>query len=170
MAGSGAAGGSDPAAPYLHDGVLNPGGHHDINAVTWWVLKNRGVALLGPPASQLDIQVDWDGLVAAMHRNMNIYWATFTSNPQRMTWLLGDYGIQWTVLGVLRQFYTFRERAITSKVWRGHLQPGAYTAALAPAHPGRDRHPRGPARHSLSISPDAGDRGARVPPAGDRGV
>jgi hypothetical protein len=36
-----------------------------------------------------------------------------------MAWLLNDYGIQWAVLGVLRQFYTFRERAITSKVGAG---------------------------------------------------
>ncbi len=108
-----------PPRPYVHDGVLNPGGHHDINAVTWWILKNRGVTLLGPPANQLNIQVDWEGLVAAMHRNMNIYWASFTSNPRRMTWLLGDYGVQWAVLGVLRQFYTFREQSITSKVGAG---------------------------------------------------
>jgi hypothetical protein len=108
-----------PPRPYIHDGVFYPGGHHDINAVTWWILKNRGVTLLGPPANQLDIQVDWDGLVAAMHRNMNTYWASFTSNPRRMAWLLGDYGVQWAVLGVLRQFYTFREQSITSKVGAG---------------------------------------------------
>jgi hypothetical protein len=27
--------------------------------------------------------------------------------------------VQWTVLGILRQFYTFRERAITSKTGAG---------------------------------------------------
>lgn len=36
-----------------------------------------------------------------------------------MIWLLSDYGIQWTVLGILRQFYTFRERTIISKIGAG---------------------------------------------------
>lgn len=105
--------------PYVHDGTLHPSGYHDISGVTWWVLRHHGVALLGPPPRELDIQVDWDALVTAMHHNLNTYWASFTSRPQRMLWLLDDYGIQWAVLGVLRQFFTFRERAITSKVGAG---------------------------------------------------
>lgn len=106
---------SMPPHPYVHDGIFQASGYHDINAVTWWILKHRGIALYGPLPNQFDIQVDWERLLADMHHNLNTYWAGFTSNPQRMTWLLNDYGIQWAVLGVLRQFYTFRERAITSK-------------------------------------------------------
>jgi aminoglycoside adenylyltransferase-like protein len=45
--------------------------------------------------------------------------ATIPPHPRRIAWLLDDYGIQWTVLGVLRQFYTFRERAIVSKMAAG---------------------------------------------------
>jgi len=30
--------------------------------------------------------------------------------------MLSDWGIQWTVLGVLRQYYTFRENSITTKL------------------------------------------------------
>jgi hypothetical protein len=37
-----------------------------------------------------------------------------------MLWLLSDYGVQWVVLGVLRQHYTLREQAITSKTGAGH--------------------------------------------------
>jgi hypothetical protein len=105
--------------PYHHDGILHPGGHHDMNAVTWWVLKHRGIAIIGPSPDQLDIHVDWDDLLATMHHNLNSYWASFTTIPRRMAWLLTDYGIQWAVLGVLRQFYTFREHAITSKEGAG---------------------------------------------------
>jgi hypothetical protein len=36
-----------------------------------------------------------------------------------MSWLLTDFGIQWAVLGVLRQYYTFREGDITSKTGAG---------------------------------------------------
>jgi hypothetical protein len=105
--------------PHIHDNIFQPSGYHDINAVTWWILKHRGIAVVGPAPEQLDIHIDWDGLLAAMHRNMNTYWASFTTTPRRMAWLLTDYGIQWAVLGVLRQFYTFRERAITSKTGAG---------------------------------------------------
>ncbi|GAB4212129.1 MAG: DUF4111 domain-containing protein [Roseiflexaceae bacterium] len=109
-----------PPHPHIHDGVLHPSGYHDINGVTWWVLKQHGLALLGPPASQLAIVVDWDDLIAKMHHNLNSYWASFVTVPQRALWLLDDWGIQWAVLGVLRQFYTFREQAITTKTGAGH--------------------------------------------------
>jgi hypothetical protein len=105
--------------PHIHDGILHPSGYHDINPVTWWVLKHRGLAILGPAPEQLNFEVDWDDLIARMHHNMNSYWTRFTNNPRRMAWLLSDYGVQWAVLGVLRQFDTFCEHDITSKTAAG---------------------------------------------------
>src|SRR5215211_4952194 len=46
---------SMPAHPYVHDGIFQASGYHDINAVTWWILKHRGIALYGPPPNQFDI-------------------------------------------------------------------------------------------------------------------
>lgn len=63
--------------------------------------------------------MDWDRLTVDMMANLNTYWVRFTREPARMAWLLSDYGIQWTVLGVLRQFYTFKEQDITSKTGAG---------------------------------------------------
>ncbi|MBZ0291013.1 MAG: DUF4111 domain-containing protein [Anaerolineae bacterium] len=105
--------------PCYHDSVLHPRSYNDINAVTWWLLKHRGVTLYGPSTDTMDFTIDWDRLVAEMHDNMNTYWAGFTRKPARIAWLWSDYGVQWAVLGVLRQFYTFREQAITSKVGAG---------------------------------------------------
>jgi hypothetical protein len=111
---------SVPPHPHIHDGVLHITGYHDISGVTWWILKHHGIALIGPPPDQLHIPpVDWNELIAQMHQNMKSYWLRFTTDPRRMAWLLTDYGIQWSVLGVLRQYYTFRERTITSKVGAG---------------------------------------------------
>jgi hypothetical protein len=62
--------------------------------VTWWILKRHGIAVVGPPAERFDFAIDWDDLIAKMRRNMNTYWASFTSNPRRMAWLLTDYGTQ----------------------------------------------------------------------------
>jgi hypothetical protein len=103
------------AAPYYQDGIMQRG-HFDINAVTWWILKNRGVTLLGTPAERLPIEVDMERMIADMHRNMNTYWVSFIRQPARMAWLFSDYGVQWTIPGVLRQFYTFNEKGITSKI------------------------------------------------------
>ncbi|KPV54599.1 hypothetical protein SE17_02760 [Kouleothrix aurantiaca] len=115
-----------PPHPHIHDGIVHASGYHDINAVTWWVLKHRGIAVLGPSPHHFAIQVDLDDLLGRMHHNLNTYWVRFTTEPRRMAWLLDDYGIQWAVLGVLRQFYTFRERAITSKTAAG-MYALAYT-------------------------------------------
>lgn len=100
--------------PYFQDGVLQHG-HFDINAVTWWMLKHRGITLTGTPASDLAFTVDVDAMLAEMHENMNVYWASYLRNPLRMVQLASDEGIQWVIPGVLRQFYTFNERSITSK-------------------------------------------------------
>ena len=57
----------------MHDSILHASGYHDIDTVTWWNLKHRGIAVVGPLAEYLDIQVDWDGLIAKMHHNLNTY-------------------------------------------------------------------------------------------------
>jgi hypothetical protein len=105
--------------PSFHDGKLHPSGFHDVNSVTWWVLKTHGIALLGPEPQALDFTVDWDLLIRNMRQNLNTYWGRYVKEPRRIAWLLADYGIQWTVLGVLRQFYSFREGDITSKIGAG---------------------------------------------------
>jgi hypothetical protein len=107
--------------PYLnyHDKVLRPDTYVDVNDVTWWVLKNRGIALFGPEPNQLDLGVNWNVLIANMRHNLNTYWVQYTRKPSRIAWLLTDYGIQWAVLGVLRQFYSFNEHSITSKTGAG---------------------------------------------------
>lgn len=86
-----------------------------INHVTWWILKNHGITVIGPQSNLFTITVDWDELIRKMHHNLNTYWASYTVHPRRMAQFFTDYGIQWIVLGVLRQFYTFHEQAITSK-------------------------------------------------------
>lgn len=108
-----------PPHPHIHNGMLHISGYHDISHVTWWIVKHRGIVLLGPPVEQLGLAVDLSALLAEMRQNMNTYWRRFTTYPPRMAWLLTDYGIQWAVLGVLRQYYTLREHAITSKVEAG---------------------------------------------------
>lgn len=107
------------AYPFHHDGKLTAAGHFDLNDITWWVLKRHGITLLGPAAQELPYTVDWDSLIARMGENLNTYWKSWTTSPSKMAALLDDWGIEWAVLGVLRQYYTFREHDITSKTGAG---------------------------------------------------
>jgi hypothetical protein len=105
--------------PYIHDSVFNPAGAFDINPVTWWILKRHGITVFGTPPATLPFEVDIDQLIAYIHENLNSYWRQFTVNPHRILMLFSDRGVQWAVLGVLRQFYTLNERDIASKIGAG---------------------------------------------------
>jgi hypothetical protein len=123
-----------PVAPALHyrDGALHLDGHFELNSVEGWILKNHGIALVCPEPQALPFTVDWATLIAAMRQNLNFYWVQWTNRPTRLLLMLSDWGIQWAVLGVLRQFYSFRENAITTKA-----RAGEYALTCLPArwHP-----------------------------------
>lgn len=107
------------AHPYYHDGQLQSDGCGEVNAVTWWLIKNQGVVLLGPNPRELEFEVGGERLSSYTLSNLNEYWVAFITQPRRIAWLLYEYGIQWSVLGVLRQYYTLREQQVISKVAAG---------------------------------------------------
>jgi hypothetical protein len=111
----------EAVAPYPHveQGTFHASGHYDLNLVTWWVLKQHGIGLIGPAAQTLPFEVDLTELLARMHENLHSYWHSWTRQPSRMVRLLSDDGFQCAVLGVSRLWYTFREHAITSKTGAG---------------------------------------------------
>jgi hypothetical protein len=101
--------------PFCGDGVLRPTGHFELNSVTWWILKKHSISLMGSEPQELSFTVDWNRLINKMRENLNTFWVSYTKRPNRIITTLSDWGVQWTVLGVLRQFYTFRENTITTK-------------------------------------------------------
>jgi hypothetical protein len=105
--------------PIHHDNVLQSAGNFDTNPVTWWLLKNKGIALVGTEPQQLPFMVDWDTVLNYVRGNINTYWASFTHNPLRILSSLSDEGVVWIVLGVVRQYYSFKEQDITSKIGAG---------------------------------------------------
>ena len=105
--------------PIYHENTLDAAGNFDTSPVTWWVLKHKGIALLGAEPQQLPFTTDWEAVLSYMRENINSYWASFTNNPPRMMRSLPDDGVAWIVFGVLRQYYSFRENDITSKVGAG---------------------------------------------------
>jgi Domain of unknown function (DUF4111) len=106
-------------SPYVADGVFHLQGYRGINLITWWVLKHYGIAILGASPQELSFTVSWDELVARMHDNLNSYWRSWTRSPTRLLQLFTNYGIQWSVLGISRLWYTFCEHDIVSKTEAG---------------------------------------------------
>lgn len=104
---------------HYHDGKLEWRRQNVLGPVTWWILKNQGIAVFGQAPQAAGLVVDMDSLLAGQVENLNSYWASWTRRPGRLAALFSDWGVQWTVLGVLRQFYTLREQRITSKVGAG---------------------------------------------------
>lgn len=104
---------------YFHDGRLRRDGHFELNSVEGWILKNHGIVLVGPEPQALPFTIDWELLIKKMRENLNTYWVRWTRRPGYLIIMLSNWGIQWTVLGVLRQFYSFRENSITTKTKAG---------------------------------------------------
>ena len=102
--------------PHYHDGILHLNMSDELNPVTWWELKHHGIPVVGTDPGDLPFEVDWNVLITTMRENLNSYWAGWAHQPIRMILLYSDWGIQWAITGVLRQFYTFRENTITTKI------------------------------------------------------
>lgn len=115
--------------PHFHDGVLYPAAHDAIHSVTWWELKNHGIPIVGTASETLPFTVTWDVLLTEMRENLNTYWRSWTRHPRRVLILYANWAIQWSVLGVLRQFFTFRENSITTK-----KKAGEYALGCLPSH------------------------------------
>ncbi len=102
-----------------YEGRLRPQGQFDWNWVAGWILKNHGIAIIGPEPQALPVTIDWNQLIQRMSENLNSYWAGWTRRPDAIIRMTFDWGIQWAVLGILRQFYSFRENTITTKTKAG---------------------------------------------------
>lgn len=112
---------TNASSPVFNNGKLTFG--NPFNSVTMWLLKEKGICLLGTAISELGIQVNERDLVEYVLENMDSYWG------KRIEWLARSKEkltafsskeiageIEWTVLGMLRQYYTLNEFDIVSKL------------------------------------------------------
>jgi hypothetical protein len=130
-------------APHYHDGRLRAAGQFELHSADGWTWQRHGLALRGPEPAALPLRVDWPTLLARMHANTRTYWGRWATSPRQWLLLLSGWGVQWAVLGVLRQWYTYREGAITTKRRAGeyalvHL-PAKWHTIVAEAVRLRDR-------------------------------
>ncbi len=127
------------AYAFYNDGELQFGHYFNFNPVTWWTLKNGGISIVGQDPASFDYGVTEQDLYSYVLTNMNTYWAnrlqTVENTADSIVALSSeqiDEEVEWTVLGLLRQFYTLREKGIISK-----LDAGKYGLEVVPAewHP-----------------------------------
>ncbi|WP_126600819.1 nucleotidyltransferase domain-containing protein [Dictyobacter aurantiacus] len=113
-------------APYPHfqNGVFNPARYGDQNAVTWWILQHKAIALLGPDHATLPLAVDWSQIVDAMSYNLNTYWAGLARH--RPFLYLDDESVMFAVTTLCRILTTLEDGEIIAKSpalqrWRKRL-------------------------------------------------
>ncbi len=114
----------DNSYPFYNDGKLSYGAH--FNCVTWWILKTNGIKIIGPEPTALRFEVNAQHLSSYVLENMNTYWAQrikgIESSMEQLFQLpkeVIDVEIEWSVLGLLRQYYTLQEHDIISKLGAG---------------------------------------------------
>lgn len=112
--------------PYYNNGELLFGDYFNFNPITWWVLKRKGISILGKELKDFQLEIQPQELSSYVLGNMNTYWANRISMAEvSIDTLIKlpsdqiDFEIEWTILGLLRQFYSLKECDIVSKLGAG---------------------------------------------------
>lgn len=117
--------------PVAHDGKFSPFSYGELNAVTWWTIKNSGIHLLGPECCELPYEVTWQDVLATMRFNLDVYFARKVKRPYIY---LDDTAVEFAVTNLCRILTTIEEGEIISKSvallrWRDRL-PGRWVRLL----------------------------------------
>ncbi|MFL5628346.1 MAG: aminoglycoside adenylyltransferase domain-containing protein [Ktedonobacteraceae bacterium] len=112
-------------APYpaLQFGKFSPARYAELNCVTWWTVKNKGIRLLGPERSTLPFEVAWQEVLETMRDYLDDLWAIPAERPYLF---LLDGWIEITVSALCRMLTTIEEgeivtKSVALKRWRDRL-------------------------------------------------
>lgn len=113
-------------APYptIQHGEFSPARYGDLNSITWWTVKNKGICLLGPERSMLPFEVTWQDVLETMSDNLNDFWPRITR--RRPHCFLRDDWFVFAVATHCRILTTIEEEEIITKSvalkrWRDRL-------------------------------------------------
>lgn len=116
-------------APYPHfaDGKFALATYGDLNAVTWWLIKHKGICLFGVAKENLELNVEWADVLATMRYNLEVYWAGKAKKPHLF---LTDYWVEFAVTTLCRILTTIQveegeiiSKSVALKRWRNRLPP-----------------------------------------------
>ncbi|WP_299736826.1 aminoglycoside adenylyltransferase domain-containing protein [Rossellomorea sp. y25] len=107
---------------YYNNGVLNFGEYFNFNPITWYLFKHKGISVIGPDTTSFKVDISSQQIYSYVLTNMNTYWAervhvmeNSIKELKRFRSDMIDDEIEWSVLGLLRQYYTLSEYDIISK-------------------------------------------------------
>lgn len=96
---------------------------HASYPITWWILKNKGIRMFGPDIESIHFEINESIVAEYVLNNMNTYWKNRIKTVERYKRIaklipstLVDSEIEWSITGMLRQYYTLREHDIISKL------------------------------------------------------
>lgn len=126
---------SSPPFTYFNGKLYEDGTGLDLNPVTWYVLNKHGICVIGKKIDFI-YRVSEEHLLSYVLSNMNTYWRSqldrliseqlliarseTAEQTKQLVKAQLDEAVEWCVLGMLRQWYTIRERDITSKLGAGY--------------------------------------------------
>lgn len=102
-----------------HDGRLRLCEPFAPDPVSEWIFSRQRISLLAETPQLGHQQPSAEDLRAWVRRNQQVYWQPWTTHPLRFVMLLTDWGVQWSVLGILRQWYTLAEGGVITKEGAG---------------------------------------------------
>lgn len=112
-------------APYpcVHDGRFLLAGRGDVNGVTWWVLKHKGICLWGRERDVLPFDYTWQQVLHTMRFNLDVYFAGKLKRPYIY---LHPGAVEFAVSNLCRILATIEDSEIISKsaslkLWRTRL-------------------------------------------------
>ncbi|MCA1054379.1 DUF4111 domain-containing protein [Rossellomorea aquimaris] len=112
---------------FFNDGEMHHDSYFNFNPITWFTLAHKGIAGIGPDPRQVELDDHSDQLVDYVQKNMNSYWKNRVEHYKEMLPHIQNIPtekieteIEWTVLGLLRQYYTIKEENIISKLHSGY--------------------------------------------------
>lgn len=112
-------------APYptIRYGKFSPAGYGDLNYITWWTVKNKGIRLLGPERSTLPFEVTWQDVLETMRDNLNDFWVSKARRPYlflRDDWFVFAIATHCRILTTIEEGEIIT-KSIALKRWRDRL-------------------------------------------------
>jgi len=98
--------------PLIEFGKFSSAGFYDLNYITWWTVKNKGIRLLGPERSALPFEITWQDVLETMRDNLNGFWV---SKARRPYLFLHDDLFEFAVVTHCRILTTIEEKEIITK-------------------------------------------------------
>ncbi|GEC90773.1 aminoglycoside adenylyltransferase domain-containing protein [Brevibacillus brevis] len=98
--------------PYVDNGTFKSSGHYDVNHVTWWILKQQGITVMGKSVEALHISTQWLDVGETMKYNVHDYWSP---KGKSMLKFLLDGWVDFAVFTLCRIYYALIHEDIIPK-------------------------------------------------------